>query len=125
MKNKINAKKFLLIIAGILAVILGTIGIFLPMLPTTPFLLIASYCFVRSSEKLHDWLMYRSIFNRYLQNYIRYRAVTLWTKIISISTLWITITISFILIDNLYARIALVVVLIGVTIHLAMLKVMR
>ncbi|MCF7814757.1 MAG: YbaN family protein [Candidatus Cloacimonetes bacterium] len=125
MKKKISVKNYLLSIAGLAALVLGTIGIFLPVLPTTPFLLIASYCFVRSSKKLHDWLMYKSIFSKYLQNYIKYHAVTLWTKIISISALWITITISFILIDNLYARIALAVVLLGVTIHLMMLKVMR
>lgn len=122
---KVKTKKILLIIAGIIAVILGTIGVFLPVLPTTPFLLIASYCFVRSSEKLHDWLINRSVFSKYLQNYIKYHAVTLWTKIISISTLWITITISFILIRSIYVRIILVLVLIGVTIHLALLKVMR
>ncbi|MFC1898316.1 YbaN family protein [Candidatus Cloacimonadota bacterium] len=122
-----NAKtrKYLLIFAGILAVTLGTIGIFVPLLPTTPFLLIASYCFVRSSSRLHNWLMNRSVFSRYLQNYINYHAVTLWTKIISLAALWVTITISFILIGNLYARIVLVIVLIGVTIHLATLKVMR
>ncbi len=120
-----EVKKSIYIFIGIAALILGSIGVFLPLLPTTPFLLLASYCFVRSSKKLHDWLMYRSVFSRYLQNYIKYRAVTLWTKIISISTLWITITVSFVLIDNLYARFSLAVVLLGVTIHLAMLKVMK
>jgi uncharacterized protein len=119
-----KTKKLLLIVAGILAVTLGTIGVFLPLLPTTPFLLIASYCFVRSSERLHNWLMNHHLFGKYLQNYIKYRAITKLTKIISISALWITITISFVLIENIYARIVLVVVSICVTIHLAKLKVM-
>ena len=119
-----KTKKLLLVIAGILAVTLGTIGVFVPLLPTTPFLLIASYCFVRSSEQLHNWLMNHRFFGKYLQNYIKFRAVTKLTKIISISVLWITIIISFILIENIYARIVLIIVLICVTIHLGMLKVL-
>jgi len=121
----IETRKLLLIIAGLLAVTLGTIGVFVPLLPTTPFLLIASYCFVRSSKKLHNWLMNHRLFGKYLQNYIKYRAVTKLTKIISISTLWITIIISFVVIDNIYARIVLAIVLICVTTHLGMLKVME
>ncbi len=122
---KIETKKLLLITAGLLAVTLGIIGVFVPLLPTTPFLLIASYCFVRSSQRLHNWLMNHRLFGKYLQNYIKYRAVTRLTKIISISTLWITIIISFAVIDNIYARIVLVIVLICVTTHLGMLKVME
>ncbi|MDP8201761.1 MAG: YbaN family protein [Candidatus Tenebribacter burtonii] len=121
----IETRKLLLIIAGILAVTLGTIGVFVPLLPTTPFLLIASYCFVRSSQKLHNWLMNHRLFGKYLQNYIKCRAVTKLTKIISISVLWITIIISFVMIENIYARIVLVIVLICVTTHLGMLKVME
>ncbi|MDP8268493.1 MAG: YbaN family protein [Candidatus Tenebribacter davisii] len=121
----IETRKLLLIIAGLLAVTLGTIGVFIPLLPTTPFLLIASYCFVRSSKKMHNWLMNHRLFGKYLQHYIKYRAVTKLTKIISILVLWITIIISFIIIDNIYARIVLVIVLIGVTTHLGMLKIME
>jgi len=121
----IETRKWLLIIVGILAVTLGTIGVFIPLLPTTPFLLLASFCFVRSSEKLHNWLMNHRLFGKYLKQYIKYRAVTILTKIISISVLWITIIISFVVIDNIYARIVLVIVLICVTIHLGMLKVMK
>jgi len=122
---KIETKKLLLIISGLLAVALGTIGVFVPLLPTTPFLLLASYCFVRSSPRLHKWLMDHRLFGEYLQHYIKYRAVTKLTKIISISVLWITIIITFVVIDNIYARIVLVVVLICVTTHLGMLKVME
>jgi len=122
---KIEIKKSILIIVGLLAVTLGTVGVFVPLLPTTPFLLIASYCFVRSSKKLNNWLMNHRLFGKYLQQYIKYRAVTKLTKIISILTLWITIIISFTLIENIYTRIILVIVLICVTTHLGMLKVMK
>jgi len=121
----IETRKLLLIIAGTLAVTLGTIGVFVPLLPTTPFLLIASYCFVRSSKKLHNLLMNHPLFGKYLQHYIKYRAVTKFTKIISISTLWIMIAISVVMIEYLYARIVLVIVLICVITHLGMLKVME
>lgn len=52
-----SLKKYLLIIMGTISLILGTVGIFIPILPTTPFLLLASYCYIRSSKKLYNWLI--------------------------------------------------------------------
>ena len=116
-------KKHLLIAAGILSLTLGGIGIFLPLLPTTPFLLLSSACFVKSSTKLHNWLINHKIFGLYIKNYIEHKAITLRSKIVAISLLWICITSStFFFIDILWLRILLFIIAAGVTIHLLKLK---
>jgi len=115
-------KKILLIIAGIISFALGVLGIFLPVLPTTPFLLLASFCFYRSSEKLHNWLNNHKIFGSYISNYMKYHAVRRRVKVGAISFLWITLSISAILVENIYVRILLGAIGIAVTIHILSLK---
>lgn len=115
-------KKILFIILGIVCTVIGIIGIFLPVLPTTPLLLLAAWFFVRSSEKLHDWLINHRVLGIYIKSYVKYRGVDLKYKIFAISTVWITIIFSMTLIDNLYVKILLGVIMIGVTIHIASLR---
>ena len=67
--------RIILIIIGWLAVALGTLGVFLPLLPTTPFILLAAWCFARSSPRFHHWLLYRSWFGGYLRHWQQYRAM--------------------------------------------------
>lgn len=116
-------KKYLLILAGLIALTLGIIGIFVPLLPTTPFLLLSASCFLKSSKPLYDWLIQNKFFGRYIRNYLKYRAVSKMSKIFTIVILWIVILISFIFYTELlWLRIILVLVAIGVTIHLAKLR---
>ena len=116
-------KKILLIIGGSISLALGVIGIFLPLLPTTCFLLLAAGCYVKSSEKLYNWLINHRILGLYIKSYIRHRAISKKTKIFSISLLWVTIMSSAIFFVSLvWVRILLVAIAVGVTIHLLMLK---
>jgi hypothetical protein len=123
MGNKI--KKCLFIIVGTISLMLGITGLFIPVLPTTPFLLLSSFCYMKSSKKLYHWLMTRKVIGTYLSNYITYKAVPKNTKIFSIIFLWITLSISMILIHHWYVRVFLILVGIGVSIHLLTLKTIK
>lgn len=102
--------------------ILGVIGIILPILPTTPFLLLSSYCYIKSSNKLYDLLINNKIFGKYISNYIEYKSIDKKSKMISTLFLWLTIGISFFLMENLYIKILLLIVSISVSIHILKLK---
>jgi hypothetical protein len=76
------------IAAGVLALLLGILGIFLPLLPTTPFLLLASWCFARGSTRLHGWLLSHRVFGEYLRNFEAGRGIPLKAKIVATVMLW-------------------------------------
>lgn len=84
--------RYLLIVLGSLSLALGIIGIFLPLLPTTPFLLLAATLYVRSSERLYQWLIHQKYLGIYIRNFREHRAIPLRAKIISISLVWGTLT---------------------------------
>jgi uncharacterized protein len=75
-------------VAGAIAVLLGILGIFLPLLPTTPFLLLASWCFARGSDRLHGWLLSHRVFGAYLRNFEAGRGIPLKAKIVATVMLW-------------------------------------
>jgi uncharacterized membrane protein YbaN (DUF454 family) len=110
----------LLIAAGTISLVLGAIGIFIPLLPATPFLLLSAACYMRSSERMHNWLMNNRWFGRYIKNYQEGRGIPLKTKVLAISLLWLTIFYSacFIVHEILLAQVALLVIAVGVSIHL-------
>ncbi len=120
---KVNGiKKYLLISAGVLSVIIGAVGIILPVLPTTPFLLLAAFCFLKSSPKLYSRLLSNRVLGPYVHNYMKYRAVTLRSKVIALFLLWLFLIISIILIDSVIVKLLLVAIGTGVSIHLLTLK---
>ena len=122
MKNKL--KKALFISLGTISLALGSIGIFLPLLPTTPFLLLSAFFYLRSSKKLYNWLLNHRIFGVYIYGYIHYHAIDIKTKITALSLLWITLTISMVIIGKMYVIIILLFIGLSVTIHLLSLKTM-
>ncbi|TVR39764.1 MAG: DUF454 domain-containing protein [Bacteroidia bacterium] len=116
-------QRFLWFVAGSISLGLGILGIPLPLLPTTPFLLLATYCYARSSERFYYWLLNHRIFGKHIRNYRDHRGTTYQVKVGAISLLWITISISAIFAVSLWwVRILLLVIAIGVTIHIASLN---
>lgn len=116
----------LLIGAGFVCVGLGFAGVFLPLLPTTPFLLLAGACFIRSSEAWYTWLTTNRFVGDHIRNYMEHRATTVGTKVTSISMLWISLTVAGVLFtESWLVRALLMVVAVGVTIHLATLRTVR
>lgn len=83
--------KLLFIILGSVSLLLGILGIFLPLLPTTPFLLLAATLYFRGAPRLYQWLINQKTLGTYIQNFREHQALTLKTKIISISLTWLTI----------------------------------
>jgi uncharacterized membrane protein YbaN (DUF454 family) len=81
-------------IAGTICVVLGSIGIVLPILPTTPFLLAAAACYYKSSERMHRWLLNNKWFGEYIRNYKEGKGLPMKTKITALTVLWITIVFS-------------------------------
>lgn len=119
---KSSLKKYLLIVLGSLSLALGAVGIAIPVLPTTPFLLIALFCYLRSSQRLYDWLIHHRLFGTYLYNYVTFRAVPLQTKIFALVLLWAGLITSIILVDLLSVRLILLVVGVVVSAHILLLK---
>jgi len=116
-------KKILFISSGVLFVALGVIGIFLPLLPTTIFLIIASYFFMKSSPELNERLLNNKYLGNYIRNYRDKNGMPLKSKISSITLLWVSIFISgYFLTNSIVIRIILLVVAIGVTSYIASIK---
>ena len=117
-----SIKKCVYIIVGSLSLILGIVGVFIPVLPTTPFLLLASFFYLRSSERMYNWLMNHKIFGAYIYSYLTYKAIPKKTKVGTMVFLWSTLIVSMILVSSLHIRIFLLAVGVAVTAHLLMLK---
>lgn len=118
-------KKVFLIIAGSVSLALGIIGIIVPVLPTTPFLLLSSYCYLKSSERLYNWLLNHKVFGSYIRNYLTDRAVKKSVKIVSVIFLWLSLGISAVFVDSVSIRILLFIIGVAVSIHLIRLKTLR
>lgn len=120
---KIRLYRYAYLSAGIILVLIGVVGIFLPLLPTTIFLILASACFVKSSPKANEWLRNHKILGVYIKNYQEKSGLTLKSKILSVTFLWISISASGLLLtDEFYIRMVLLAIAIGVSIHLISVK---
>jgi hypothetical protein len=118
-------KPFLLLI-GALSVALGIVGILVPVLPTTPFLLVAAYCFARSSDRFYQWLVTNRWFGEYIRNYREGRGIPLREKAVALSAMWLTIGLAVVFsLSAWWARSLLLGIAIGVTVHLVRLPTYR
>jgi uncharacterized protein len=110
--------KIVLNLIGCVAVALGVLGIFLPLLPTTPFLLLASACFARGSSRLHNWLQTNRVFGKYLRDYENGKGIPLRGKVWILVFMWGSMSYSIWRTDMLYVRILIILVGCCVTIYL-------
>ena len=121
-----NVTRALWFIVGMVCLFLGVVGIVLPVLPTTPFLLAAAACFCKSSSKMYNWLLNNKWFGEYIKNYKEGRGLPMKTKITALTVLWITISFSTVFLLNrllpaqlvLPLQLVMVVVAIGVSVHI-------
>jgi len=116
--------KILLATLGLISLALGILGIFLPLLPTMPFLLLSAALFAKSSKKLHHWLMNHRIFGKLIKSYSEDKSIPLRVKITTLLMLWLSILFSifFILNEIWWLQLLLISIAIGVTIHILSLK---
>lgn len=116
------ARKVFFNILGTFFVGLGVAGAILPLLPATPFLLLASWCYVRGSDRLHHWLMNHRYLGTYIRNFTEHRAMPMRAKIVTIIVLWVSITFSIIAIDRLPVRIVLALTAVCTTTYILRMK---
>ncbi len=114
-------KKGLWIFAGSLSLGVGIIGIFLPLLPTTPLLLLAAACYAKGSKRMHDWLLNNRWFGKYIKAYKEKKRIPVKTKAVSITFLWATLGYSILFVVSiLIIRLLLLAIGVGVTLHILM-----
>jgi uncharacterized protein len=111
-----------LLVIGWLSVTLGVIGIFLPVLPTTPFLLLAAACFVRSSRRFYDWLVTHPRLGPWFRDYLDGNGIPLKGKVYAITIMWFSIGISCWLVPMLWARVGMLTSATLVSIYILRMK---
>ncbi len=117
--------RILYITLGSLSLALGILGIFLPLLPTTPFLLLAAALYFRSSPQLYEWLLNQKHLGPYIRNFREYRAIPLRAKIISVALLWLTMIISICIVEFWWLKIGLALLAAAVTWHILSYKTLQ
>lgn len=110
--------RWFLLGAGILATALAVLGIFLPLLPTVPLLLLAAACFARSSERVHRWLLEHRHLGPIIHDYLDGSGIPRRARATSLCLIWITIPVSFLLVPLPWVRVLLIAVGLGVTVYL-------
>lgn len=128
-KGKIRTWKWvkpLLVVVGTIFVGLGIIGIILPVLPTTPFLLLAAACYAKSSKRFYCWLLNNRWFGVYIKNYREKKGMPLKIKIFVVALLWLTILVSVIFaVQFLIVRVIFIIIALGVSVHILSMKTLR
>ena len=116
-------RRYVLLTVGVTSVGLGLIGIVVPLLPTTCFLLLAAWCFARSSPRMYDWLHENALFGEYLRQYRDYKVISPRVRSASLVVLWAFITVSLVLVGfRAWALALLLIVGVAVTAHLLRLR---
>ncbi|TET18160.1 MAG: DUF454 domain-containing protein [Dehalococcoidia bacterium] len=121
-----NLSRRLLILAGTVSMGLAVLGVFLPLLPTTPFLLLAAACYARSSERFSNWLLSNRLFGKAIKDYREGKGIPSKLKALSIALLWITIGCSVAFAVHILAvRVIVILIGVGVTVHILFIRTPR
>lgn len=112
----------LIFMGGTITLILGIVGIFLPILPTTPFLLVSAAAYAKSSSKFHHWLLHNKILGSYIRNYSEGLGMPIKVKIFTLSFLWLIILIAALMVSILWAQIMLLIIALAVSIHVILIR---
>ena len=111
--------RYLLAILGTVSLVLGVMGIFLPVLPTTPFLLLSAALYMRSSQRLYEWLMSHKHLGPYIKNFREHKALPLRVKIVSVTMVWATLLYcAFDVAKEWWMSVMFIAIATGVTIHI-------
>lgn len=106
--------KTILVILGFISLGVGIAGIFLPILPTTPFLLLTVFCFSRGSERFHNWFIETKVYKKYVLNYQKKKAMTIKEKLVLLLSVFVMLAISFYLAPAYWwLRLILISVMVG------------
>ena len=118
--------KKLLTAIGVISLGLGVLGAFLPVLPTTPFLLLSATLFLKSNERLYHWLMNHPRLGSYIRNFLEHKAIPLRVKIVSVSLVWITLTYCAVCVAGHWAlRTLFILIAAAVSIHILSYKTLK
>ena len=118
--------RMFLTLMGLISLGLGILGAFLPVLPTTPLLLLSAALFLRGNERLYDWLMNHPKLGTYISNFTKHKAIPLRVKIVSISLLWLTLLNCAIFVTDHFAlRMFFLILAVAVTVHILSYKTLK
>ena len=118
--------KFLFAFLGSVSLVLGIMGVFLPVLPTTPFLLLAAALYMRSSHRLYEWLMSHKRLGPYIKNFREHKALPLRVKIVSVTMVWATLLYcAFVVAKEWWMSVMFIAIATGVTIHILSYKTLK
>ncbi|MCR1952439.1 YbaN family protein [Clostridium sp. DSM 100503] len=106
-----SIKKYIYITVGLISVVLGAIGVVLPIFPTTPFLLLASYCFAKGSDRFNTWFIGTKLYKNHLESFVKERTMTLKEKICILAFADFMLAFPLILIDSLFMKGVIVVLI--------------
>lgn len=113
MKNIIKSPiKLLWLMIGIVSMVLGAIGVVLPVLPTTPFLLLASFCFAKGSDRFHKWFIGTKLYKKHLESFVTSRSMTLKTKFCILLPASAMLILAMLAMSNIYGRVFIVFLII-------------
>jgi uncharacterized membrane protein YbaN (DUF454 family) len=118
--------KYLYILLGSVALGLGVVGAFLPLLPTTPFLLLAAALYFRGSPRLYEWLLSHKHLGPYIRNFRENKAIPFRVKVVSVAMVWITLLYcAFCVAQGMLLSLFFLLLALAITIHILHYKTLR